>query len=69
LTDHDLVAATYTSRIREYERTGQRLYVATFEDGSTATFAVASAGHARIYAREFAVRIKGSRLTDVRWLR
>lgn len=79
LTDHDLVAATATSRVREYEETGQRVYTARFVPGRgdimdpyrEVTFAVGHAEAAAIYAREYAARILGApwRVKWVRWAR
>jgi len=69
LSDHALIDACSTSRIREYEDAGRRLYVATFENGEQRTFAVNAAGFARVYAREYGERILHSKMVDVRWMR
>lgn len=67
LSDHDLIDAQSTSRLRTAEAKGDRTYIAAYENGDTRTFAVASAGHAQVYAREYGTRILGSKLVDCRW--
>jgi hypothetical protein len=82
LTDHDLITACDASRVRQYEDAKRRVYAATFVIGGPGmgivhrTFAVGYAEAARVYAREYGVRILapmfapyGVRLLDVRWAR
>jgi hypothetical protein len=69
LTDHDIVAATYSTRVRACDAAGQRTYRAIYESGIAVTFAVGHAEAARVYAREYGTRIIHERLMDVRWNR
>lgn len=85
IPDHALIDACGTSAIRAAEVTGGRLYVARYTVGEgpmtstiTRTFAVGHAEAARVYAREYGIRILGTvgptaglpvRLEDVRWQR
>lgn len=67
LTDHRLMAASGTRALRDAEERGARVYVATYATGEVHRFAVASAEHARVYAREYGARIIGAALVDCRW--
>ena len=70
LTDHDIIAATFTTALTEAAENGPaRVYVATYENGERQRFAAENADDGRLFAREYAARIRPNlgRLVDLRW--
>lgn len=56
ITDHRLAVVTGHRALRDAEANGERTYVAVWADGTVVRFAVPSAEHARVYAREYGIR-------------
>lgn len=70
ITDHRLMEVTGRRAVGDAEKRGDRLYVALWADGDRTIFAVASAEHAQVYAREYGIRFRdGDRPLLVRWAR
>jgi hypothetical protein len=59
ITDKRLHEVTQHRALADAEAAGQRIYVALWADGDRTFFAVASAGHAQVYAREYGIRFRG----------
>ena len=59
ITDHRLAEVTSHAAIGRAEAEGRRIYVALWADGDRTFFAVASAEHARAYASEYGIRLRG----------
>lgn len=68
ISDDRLILVTSHGMVSKAQYNGERTYQATYEDGSVVGFAVASAEHARVYAREYGMRfLGGARMISCKW--
>ncbi len=68
ISDNRLILVTSSGVLRNAVERGERVYVATYTTGAQVRFAVASAEHARTYAREYGMRLMdGAKPISVRW--
>lgn len=69
ITDAELIKMAHPHGQRAACESGSRVSEAVYANGDTVYWAVGSASHNRIYAREYGARILGSALVSCRWVR
>ena len=69
ITDAELIGMAHPTGQRAACESGRRISEAVYANGDTVYWAVGSASHNRIWAREYGTRILGSTLISCRWVR